>query len=48
MKLGNTSVAVNSPQGIQPGQGQSGTFGSHGNTTYDPRQVELVLKIRFF
>jgi hypothetical protein len=47
MALGATSVAVNSPQGIQPGQGQSGTFGTHGNSTYDPRQVELTLKIRF-
>jgi hypothetical protein len=34
-------------QGIQPGQGQSGIYGSHGNTAYDPRQVEAVVKIRF-
>ena len=47
MALGNTSVQVNSPLGIQPGQGQSGTFGTRGNSTYDPRQVELTLKIRF-
>jgi hypothetical protein len=45
--LGATSVAVNSPLNIQPGQGQSSTFGSIGNTTYDPRQIELQLKIRF-
>ena len=47
MALGATSVQVNSPQGIQPGQGQSGAYGTHGNSTYDPRQVELQLKVRF-
>jgi len=30
--LGNTGVEQNSLQGIQPGQGQRGIYGSHGNT----------------
>jgi hypothetical protein len=47
MALGAQSVAVNSPLGIQPGQGQSSNFGTRGNSTYDPRQVELMLKVRF-
>jgi hypothetical protein len=47
MALGNQSVAVNSPLGIQPGQGQSSNFGTRGNATYDPRQLELRLKISF-
>ena len=47
MALGAQSVAVNSPLGIQPGEGQSSNFGTRGNSTYDPRQVELRLKIRF-
>ena len=47
MALGNTNVQLNSPLGIQPGQGQSSNFGTRGNSTYDPRQVEAVLKIRF-
>jgi hypothetical protein len=47
MALGAQSVAVNSPLGIQPGQGQSSNFGTRGNSTYDPRQVELRLKVRF-
>jgi hypothetical protein len=47
MALGAQSVAVNSPLGIQPGQGQSSNFGARGNSTYDPRQVELMLKFRF-
>jgi hypothetical protein len=41
------TVVQNSLQGIQPGRGQSGIYGSPGNTTYDPRQVQAVLKIRF-
>ena len=47
MALGNQSVTVNSPLGIQPGQGQSSNFGTRGNATYDPRQLELRLKISF-
>jgi hypothetical protein len=47
MALGAQSVAVNSPLGIQPGQGQSSNFGTRGNSTFDPRQVELRLKVRF-
>jgi len=27
--------------------GQNGTYGTHGNSMYDPRQVEAVLKVRF-
>jgi hypothetical protein len=47
MALGNQSVQLNSPLGIEPGQGQSSNFGTRGNATYDPRQVELLLKVRF-
>jgi len=49
--LGGTSVlaagAANNPMNIQPGQGSSSDFGTRGNSTFDPRQVELQLKVRF-
>jgi hypothetical protein len=47
MALGNQSILANSPLGLQPGQGQSSNFGTRGNATYDPRQVELRLRVSF-
>jgi hypothetical protein len=47
MALGAQSVVANSPLGIQPGQPQSNNYGTRGNSTFDPRQVELMLKVRF-
>jgi hypothetical protein len=49
--LGGTSVlaagAANNPLNIQPGQGSNSNFGTRGDATFDPRQIELQLKIRF-
>jgi hypothetical protein len=47
MALGNTNVQTNSQLGIAPGQGQSSNFGTRGNSTFDPRQLELRLKVSF-
>ncbi len=45
--LGSTNITANSQMNIQPGQGLSSDFGTHGTDTFDPRQVELHLKFRF-
>jgi hypothetical protein len=46
-RLGATNTTVNSPQKTLPGQGLSGNFGTYDTSTFDPRQVELQLKLRF-
>ena len=43
--LGTTNVR--SGPGIQPGQGLNNSFSSYGLATYDPRQVEFMLRVRF-
>jgi hypothetical protein len=43
--LGTTNVQ--STPGIQPGQGLNNNFGTYGMATYDPRQMEFMLRIRF-
>ncbi len=45
--LGNTQTTFNSSNGLEPGMGQSSTFGAMGVTTFDPREVILNLKVRF-
>src|SRR5262249_5213761 len=44
--LGSTNVRVGAAN-IQPGQGLSSDFGTRTPATFDPRQVEFQLKIRF-
>jgi hypothetical protein len=45
--LGATNASAISSLGIQPGQGLSGDFGTFGTDTFDPRQVQLELRVRF-
>ncbi len=48
--LGSTFTAVSAAQaaqGIKPGMIQNDNFGTWGMTTFDPRQVELRLRLRF-
>ena len=49
--LGGTSVlaldAANNPLKIAPGQGNSSSYGTRGDGTFDPRQIEFQLKFRF-
>lgn len=45
--LGATEVVTNLANGQLAGAGQSATYGAHGLATYDPRNIEIVLKIRF-
>jgi hypothetical protein len=43
-----TSVtAAQLAQGIRPGMVQNDSFGTYGMSTFDPRQVELRLRLRF-
>ncbi|MBL8233701.1 MAG: TonB-dependent receptor [Bryobacterales bacterium] len=48
--LGNTFTnvsATQAAQGIRPGMTQNDNFGTFGMSTFDPRQIELRLRIRF-
>lgn len=45
--LGATEVLNNPSRGQLPGAGQNANYGTHGQGTYDPRNVEFVLKFRF-
>lgn len=45
--LPNT-VSSNPTQNLKVGQLQnSGSFGTYGQSAYDPRQIEMVMKFRF-
>jgi trimeric autotransporter adhesin len=48
--LGATFTSVNAAQvaqGIKPGMVQNDNFGTWGMSTFDPRQIELRLRLRF-
>ena len=45
--LGNTEIVTNLANGQLAGAGQSAAFGAHGLSTYDARNIEIVLKLRF-
>jgi hypothetical protein len=45
--LGTTVTQARPAEGLQVGQGQSSDYGTHGTDTFDPRQVQLQLKLRF-
>ncbi|MCS7024460.1 MAG: TonB-dependent receptor [Bryobacteraceae bacterium] len=48
--LGNTFTnlsAAQIAQGLRPGMTQNDSFGTFGMSTFDPRQIELRLRIRF-
>jgi hypothetical protein len=47
MSLGNQNIQPSNPTGLQVGQGTSNNYGTMSTATFDPRQIELVLKIRF-
>ena len=47
MGLGATEILNNPSRGQLPGYGQSANFGTRGMGTYDPRNLEMVLKLRF-
>jgi len=47
MGLGNTETLDDKAAGRAPGAGQNANYGTHGLGTYDPRNMEFVLKIRF-
>jgi len=44
---GNAIVAPNAARNEKPGQIQNQNFGSYGLSFFDPRQIELRLRIRF-
>ena len=46
MDLGGI-VGTSTTPGVVPGQGSSNSFGTHGVTTYDPRQIVLEGRFRF-
>jgi trimeric autotransporter adhesin len=45
--LGATNLVSGGSLNQTPGQGQSGTFGTFGTGTFDPREVVFELKFRF-
>jgi hypothetical protein len=46
--LGGINLTPNGPTNTQLGQPTgSSSYGTHGLSTYDPRQIEFQLKIRF-
>jgi len=45
--LGNTQTTIDASKGLQPGMGQSETFGTIGLSTFTPREVILNVKVRF-
>ena len=45
--LGATVTQARPGEGLQLGQGQSSDFGTHGTNTFDPRQVQFQLKVKF-
>ncbi|MFB3777755.1 MAG: TonB-dependent receptor domain-containing protein [Bryobacteraceae bacterium] len=45
--LGDTNTVTNASNGLKPGMGTSATFGTKGNSTFDPREVILNLRFRF-
>jgi hypothetical protein len=45
--LGTTATQARPAQGLQVGQGQSSDYGTYGTNSFDPRQVQLELKLRF-
>src|SRR6185437_520670 len=48
MSLGSTNIVPNPGAGIVPGSFSGGSsFGTMSNATYDPRQIEFEIRIRF-
>lgn len=45
--LGATEILNNPGVGQVPGLGQNANYGTHGLATYDSRNIEFVLKLRF-
>jgi hypothetical protein len=45
--LGNTQVTYNAQNNVQPGMSQGQTFGARSTATFDARQIEIALKLRF-
>jgi hypothetical protein len=45
--LGATEVVNAASRGQLPGYGQNANYGTHGQATYDARNMEFVLKFRF-
>jgi trimeric autotransporter adhesin len=45
--LGSTNLTTNTAKGLVPGMGTSDTFGTLGVATFDPRQVQLNLRLTF-
>jgi hypothetical protein len=45
--LGATFLSANPARGIQPGMVQNDNFGTYGMGTFDPRQIELRVRIFF-
>jgi len=45
--LGNTQTTFDTSKGLQPGMGQSETYGTVGLSTFTPREVVLNLRLRF-
>ncbi len=45
--LGGTEILNNPSRGQLPGYGQAAGFGARGTGTYDARNLEMVLKLRF-
>ena len=44
---GGTEVANNLANGQAAGATQNANFGTHGTATYDSRNIEFVLKLKF-
>jgi len=47
MGLGGTEIVNNPANGQLAGYGQNAQYGSHGTSTYDPRQLQIVLRLVF-
>ena len=47
MGLGNTEILDDKANGRAVGAAQNANYGTHGLSTYDPRNMEFVLKLRF-
>ncbi|MGH7593189.1 MAG: hypothetical protein ACRELE_04995 [Gemmatimonadales bacterium] len=48
LSLGGTNILPNAATGIVPGNFSNGSgFGVMSNATYDPRQIEFEVRLRF-
>jgi hypothetical protein len=47
MTLGNQNIQPTNPTNLTLGQGTNNYYGTMGTTTFDPRQIEMVLKVKF-